>query len=210
MNNSQIHRIHRRHRGLSLAEMLISLAISAALLAATMVAVDTSFRAYADAADQAGTQSATRMLTNRLLMLIRVSTAHGPLLPDGGVDPPVTLNGNTITSNFIELVAPNGDLLQIVYRADDDELWLITTPPPVGGVVQPSLQQPILGGVTAAQFVSTRRMNDEGLWVLERSSIDLTVMPDDDTTLSIEKRDEHHEAAVNPIRIIASTMPRKL
>ena len=72
------HTRHRRHRGLSLVEMLISLAITGLLLAATMVALDVSFRAYADAAEQASSQAASRMIVNRLITMIRTSTAHGP------------------------------------------------------------------------------------------------------------------------------------
>lgn len=186
--------------------MLISLAISAALLVATMVAVDTSFRAYADAAEQASTQAATRMVANRLLTLIRTSTAHGPLVPDAGAVPPVTLNGNIITSNFIELLAPNNDILRIEYRAVDQELWLITTPAGGGADVP----QPVLGGVINAQFIASRRMDNNGAWVLERGTMDLSVLPDDDATLAVEHRKSIEANQTTPIRVIASTNPRKI
>lgn len=200
MDRKQTHRSHRRHRGLSLPELLISLAISAALLVATMVAVDASFRAYNQAAKQASTQAAGRMVINRLVTLIRTSTAHGPLLPDGLANPPVTLNGNMITSNFIEFLSPNNDVIRVEYRAANQQLWLITTPAG-GGTAQP---QPILGGVTNAQFFASRRLNDQGLWVLERGTVDLTVEPDGDATLSAG------HGTSQPIRMIASTKPRKI
>ena len=196
----------RRCRGLSLPELLISLAISAALLVATMVAVDTSFRAYADATEQASTQAATRMVINRLLMLIRTSTAHGPLMPNPLANPPVTLNGNMITSSFIEIEAPNNDILRIEYRPNDQELWLLTTPAG-GGITQ---AQPVLGGVTNAQFFATRRENNQGIWVLERGTVDLSVMPDDDATLDLEQRKASERRTATPIRVIASTKPRKI
>ncbi|MCG8511438.1 MAG: hypothetical protein MI741_19665, partial [Rhodospirillales bacterium] len=60
-------------------ELLISLAITAMLLTATMVAIDASFKAYAAAAETASTQTATRMIVNRLLAMVRTSSAHGPL-----------------------------------------------------------------------------------------------------------------------------------
>jgi len=206
MNNPRP-RFDRQHcRGLSLVELMISLAISAALLVATMVAVDISFRAYADAAQQASTQAATRMVTNRILTLIRTSTAHGPLEPDALAVPPVTLNGNVITSNFFELLAPNNDILRIEYRAADEELWLITTP--AGGGAD--IPQPVLGGVTNAQFFASRRMNDEGLWVLDRATMDLSVLPDDDATFSIEQRNVNEQNQQTAIRMIASTSPRKI
>ena len=211
MNQSNHPPRHRRCGGLSLPELLISLAISAALLVATMVAVDTSFRAYADATEQASTQAATRMVINRLLMLIRTSTAHGPLMPNPLANPPVTLNGNMITSSFIELVAPNNDILRIEYRPNDQELWLLTTPPATDPLNPPPTEsEPIMGGVTNAQFFATRRENNQGIWVLERGTVDLSVMPDDDATLDLEQRKASERRTATPIRVIASTKPRKI
>jgi len=191
----------RRAAGLSLIELLLALAISAMLLTATMVALDASFMAYADASEQASAQAATRMITHRLVTLIRTSTAHGPLLPDAGTDPPVTLSGNTITSYYIELIDPNENVVRVEYRQDEEELWVITTPPGGGATIE----QPLIGGVTACQFFAVRRIDDEtGLWILDRATMDLTVMPGVDATLALEN------GHPQPIRVIASTAPRKL
>lgn len=190
----------RRAAGLSIVETLLALAITAMLLTATMVAVDASFMAYADAAEQASSQAASRMVTHRIMTLMRTSTAHGPLLPDAGSTPPVTLSGNTITSWYIELLDPSNNLMRVEHRAASNELWYVLTPANGGAVIQ----QPLLGGVAAAQFHCVRRMNDEGLWVLERGTIDFTVQPGSDSTLALEN------GRPTPIRIIASTMPRKL
>lgn len=194
-------RRRRRVRGgLSLIELMIALAITAMLLTATMAALDASFRAYADAAEQASTQIATRMIVDRTLTLIRTSTAHGPLEPDPGAVPPITLDSdNIITSSFIELLDPNGDVLRIEYRAASNELWLILDPDGASPIAQP-----LMGGVTQAQFFSRRRRNRDNLWVLERCTIDLTIQPDEDTTLALEN------GRAQPIRVIASTAPRKL
>lgn len=196
-----------RAAGLSLVEMLIALAITAVLLTATMVAIDASFQAYAAAAESASTQSATRMVINRLLTLIRTSTAHGPLLDDPSDTPPVVLlaDGSTIQSHYIQLLNPQGDLIRIEYRnaahaSNPNELWLIIDP--VGG--GPQQQQPIMGGVTACTFYTHRRIDKDGVLVLERGSIDMTVVADDDASLALEG------AELPPIRVIASTMPRKL
>lgn len=75
--------------GLSIVELLISLAITAMLLTATMVAIDASFYAYASAAESASTQTTTRLAVHRLNALIRTSSAHGPLeagLPASGTE----------------------------------------------------------------------------------------------------------------------------
>ncbi len=187
-------------RGLSLVEMLAALAISAMLLTATMVALDASFLAYADASEQASTQAATRMISHRLVTLIRTSTAHGPLEADASTTPPVTLTGNTVTSHFIELIDQNENIIRVEYRADDQELWLHTTPA-AGGATS---EHPLIGGVTNCTFTSLRRYNDDGLLVLERATMDLTVEPDDDATLALEN------GRKTPVRVIASTMPRRL
>jgi len=183
-----------RRRGLTIIEMLVALPIIALLMAATMVAINTSFMAYADAAEQASTHAATRMVTHRLLTLVRTSTAHGPLETEAGV----TLEGSTITSPFIELIDTKGRLIRVEYRSASAEIWLVET---VGETVN---EQPLIGGVTSASFYLSRRLNEDDLWVLERGTMDITVLPDNDNTLAIESG--HTE----PIRMIASTMPRKI
>lgn len=194
-------------KAFSLVEMLIALAITSMLLTATMVAVDASFQAYAAAAESASTQTVTRLVTHRVLTLIRTSTAHGPLQPEaayaeGGINyPAVTLSDDTITSHYIELIDSKGDLLRIEYREPLQQLWVTRTP--FNGVAQPA--QPLLGGVTAAQFFCKRRTDDSGVLVLERGSIDLTIVADDDNSLELEDA-----AARAPIRVVASTMPRRI
>jgi type II secretory pathway pseudopilin PulG len=194
--HKHISRKRRRSLGLSLVEMLISLAITAMLLTATMVAIDASFRAYAAAAESASTQTSTRLVTHRLLSLMRTSTAHGPLLPETGV----TLTGNTLTSSFIELLDPDGNLIRLEYVAADEMLYVTVTP--FGGSV--ATRQPLLGGVTQCEFNLVRRLDDDGVFILDRGTIDFTVEPDADSSLAIEGD------AAEPMRVIASTMPRKL
>lgn len=196
------HQRATRHRsaGLSLVESLVSLAIVAALLTATMVAVDASFQAYAAAAESASTQTTTRMVVHRLLNLVRTSTAHGPLQPNGAANPPVTLTGNTIESNYIELIDNQGRLVTIVYDTANQQLNYSIDPLDGSTVVT----QPLLGGVTNCVFHATRRTNRDGLIVLERASIDLTVVPDADSSLAIEN------AEAVEVRVVASTKPRRL
>jgi Tfp pilus assembly protein PilW len=189
-----------RAAGMSLVELLVSLAITALLLTAVMVATDASFRAYAAAAETASTQTATRMVVHRLLTMIRTSTAHGPLEPDAGANPPVILNGNTIESNYLELIDSQGSFVRIEYRQADQEIWAVITP--MG--TSTAEAQPVLGGVTAATFYATRRIDNDGVLVMERGAVDMTVESDTDSTLAIEADD------VQPIRVIASTRPRKL
>ena len=189
----------RRAAGLSLVELLIALAITAMLLTATMVAIDASFKSYASAAEQASAQSGLRMVTHRLLKLIRTSTAHGPLLPETG-PPEVTLDGVTLTSPYIELLDAQNNIVRVEWRSADQELWVLSTPA-TGGTTE---EHPLLGGVTNAQFFAVRRQDADGLWVLDRATMDVTVQPGADATLALES------GSSAPVRIIASTMPRRL
>ncbi len=191
-----------RHRaGVSLIELLVSLAISAMLLTATMVATDASFKAYAHAAEQASSQAAARMISNRLMTLVRTSTAHGPLQPDATTDPKVTLTSNVLTGPYLEMIDPSGRLIRIEWRKAPEELWMINSK--LDG--SDKIEEPLLGGVTNATFSCVRRRNNANVWVLDRGTMDLTVQPGIDTTLSLEA-----SAVSEPIRVIGSTMPRKL
>lgn len=186
----------RRMAGLSLVELLISLAITAILLTATMVAIDASFRAYAAAAESASTQTSTRLVTHRLMTLMRTSTAHGPLTP--GTD--VSITGNTLESNYIELIDPTGNFIRLDYDPGEEMIYVSVTP--FGGSV--TTRQPLLGGVTECSFSLVRRLDDEGVYILERGTVAFTVEPDADASLAIEGD------AAAPMQVIASTMPRKL
>jgi len=188
-----------RYRGLSVIETLLALAISAMLLTATMVALDASFRAYADAAEQASSQAATRMVTNRLVTMIRTSTAHGPLEADASTTPPVTLDGETVSSHYLELIDSEGRHMRIEYRSTTQELWLVNIP--ASGI---AVEHPILGGVTACSFQCLRRINEEGILVMHRGTMDFTVQPGEDATLTLEN------GKASPIRVVASTMPRRV
>lgn len=183
-----------RNKGLSLVEMLVSLAITALLLTATMVAIDASFKAYAVAAETASTQTATRMVVNRLLTLIRTSTAHGPVL---GADP-----GETIASSYLELIDPEGNFIRVEYRDAVDEIWVIITPFPHDTSVP--VAQPLLSGVTACTFYTHPRLDDDGTPVLARASIEMEVEAANDNTLAIENSE------TPTIKVVASTTPRRL
>ncbi|MDA0991711.1 MAG: hypothetical protein O3A51_13295, partial [Verrucomicrobia bacterium] len=103
-------------------------------------------------------------------------------------------------SPYIELLDPDGNLVRLEYDQTDQMLYVTVTP--YGGSV--ATRQPLLGGVTQCEFKLSRRLDEDGVWILERGSIDFTVQPDKDSSLSIESD------ASEAIRVVASTMPRKL
>ena len=65
-------------RGFNLVELLIALAISAALLTATMVALNASFTAYQMTTEVASTHTIGRLTIERMQALIRTGTDFGP------------------------------------------------------------------------------------------------------------------------------------
>ncbi len=190
--------------------MLIALSISALLLTATMVAVDVSFRAYAIAAESASAQTSTRMVTHRLLAMVRTSVAHEPVTIGPGVsfhepapdDPDVPLDQNTLVSTYLEMLDASNNLIRIEHDADTRRLYLTTTPDAGDGT--PSAPTPLLDNVTECTFFMHRRFDRDGVIVLYRATMDLTVQPDEDPTLTLERGN------TPAIRMIASTMPRRL
>ncbi len=184
--------------------MMIALSITSLLLTATMIAINASFIAYASAAEQASTQAASRMIVHRLLTLIRTGTAHGPLDVadlDGVADAladQVVFNGDLVIGPIFILQQPDGEFIRIEYRADSNELWLVTDP------FGAAAEQPMLSGVTGCVFTLNRRTNEAGNLVLDRGTMDLTAVPAADTTMDLE------QGPSQPVRMIASTMPRKL
>jgi len=196
----------RSMRGVSMVELLLALAISAMLLTATVLAVDASFQSYAVAAESASTQTQTRMVAHRVMMLIRNSTAHEPmtLAQATSFDSSATVSNGVIQTNHIVLLDPDGRLLRIWWDSSNEQLWMAeldistlaekVSPPPT----------PIIDGVTQAIFYCKAREDEQGVLVLERGSLDLQVEAPADSTLDIER------TSTEPMRLIVSTMPRRL
>lgn len=197
-------RSRARCRGLSLAELLVALAITAMLLTATMVAVDASFKSYAVAAESASTQVSTRMVVHRLMTMIRTGVAQGPLTSADEVVgfPTPTYSGNNITSSYMIIEDNRGNLVTLEYRSADNMIYY-TTEPVNGGT---AVTQPLLGGVTSCTFRLRRRRDASTnfAWVLERGSVDMTVQPDADASLGLESGNSP------PIQVVTSTAPRRL
>ena len=198
----------RPARGLSLVEMLVALAISSVLLTATAVAIDTSFKSYAIAAESASTQTATRMVVNRVLTMIRTSTAHGPVSTSEALagQTVTSAGGRLLESSYLELIPPNAPanrLYRLTYDAANQRIMLaeIDFSATVENVVS---YQPIIGGVSRCKFQLLPRRDNHDNIVLERASLDMIVEADDDASLDLEVGN------VPPVRVIASTKPRRL
>jgi prepilin-type N-terminal cleavage/methylation domain-containing protein len=194
----------RRLRGFSLVELLIALAIVAALLTATLVALNASFMAYQATTEVASTHTIGRLTMHRMLSLIRTGDQFGPF--------PTTPLQSTVRSDFIEFMTPNDDVLTLVWKEDADvangypegnALYVVTSD---GGVDTPYL---LLEGVVAQYDDDTPpnrikpfTMEFAKGRVLYRATIDLTIKPDDNMSVMMDGQNEQI------IRLVASAMPR--
>lgn len=184
----------RRRRGFSLIEALVALAITASLMTAVMVALRASFQAYRATTQSASRHTVARMTMHRLLAMLRTGSQFGPY-PANVITDPVLL------SDYVEFATPDGQILRIEYRPDDEALWLILDP---GGSPQSEI---LMSGIAP-------RFDADGVRIppftleyavgprLHRATIDLTITGDPDIELSVEGND------VDPIRLVGSTMPR--
>lgn len=181
-----------RRRGFSLVEMLIALAICAALLAATLVALTASFRAYQATTEQASTHVVGRVILHRMLALVRNGVAFGPL-PDDARE-------RYLSSD--RMVFVDGDGREVEIELDRGTSTLLIS-------VDGSDPEPLLGGVRgpvddAGRPLGAFTLEYENGTRLVRASFDLTVDADDDASVAIEG-DE-----VVPIRLVGTTSPRRL
>lgn len=204
MNSRTITTASRSRRGFNLVELLMALAITAALLAATMVALNASYIAYQHTTRAASTHTISRLAMDRMLTLIRTGEQFGPLPPNP--------NNPIVHSDLIEIITMpdhNGVRQGIVLEWIEAEEALYVSlfdpesPPP----------HPILGthllleGVVAQYDSGGNRIRPFTLEFehgrhLHRATIDLSVIPDDNLSLELEGSQEHI------IRLVATAMPR--
>jgi prepilin-type N-terminal cleavage/methylation domain-containing protein len=181
-----------RARGFSLVEMLIALAISAALLVAVLSALVASFRAYQATTEQASTHVIGRVIMHRMMALVRNGVDFGPL-PEDARDRYV------LTDEFVFV---DEDGREIALRLDRPTSALLMK---VGDAAEQLLLEGVRGPVdeTGAPIGAFTLEFEQGT-TLVRASFDLTVDADDNASVELEG-DE-----VIPIRLVGSTAPRRL
>lgn len=187
-------RIHRTGRGFSLVEMLMALAISALLLTSVFVALDASFKAYQVTTEVASTHTISRLTMHRMLSLIRTGRDFAPFPNDG------SLNA-VIESDFVEFYSTNDVLMRLEYVPDDQTLYLTRD---VGGPTE--VTAAILEAVTqddgAGNYLTPFVLEFESGSQLYRATIDLTLVPDDNMSVSLDGDNQ------DVLRLVASAMPR--
>ncbi len=185
-----------RRRGFNLVEMLIALAISSALLTATMVALDASFTAYQQTTEQASTHTIARLAMHRMLTLIRTGSEFGPQ--------PVNPLDEIVESEMIEFLTTTGDIMVLEWIPVDNRLEIAIVDP---DTLVETTRQTLLEGVVP-QFdengdqVMPFTLEFELGNKLRRATINLSIEADDDVSLDLEGNN------VQPIRLVGSAMPR--
>ena len=181
-------RLRRGHRrGFNLIELLIALAITAALLSATMMALRASFMAYQSTTEVASTHTISRLVMHRMLALLRTGQDFGPL-PDTPLD-------SIVDSNYIEFFTNNGQLITLDWVDADDTLYVVLTDE--NGLETP---YPLLQGVTSCNFTLEYELG----YKLHRATIDMTIVPDDNMSVDLDGDNQL------VIRLVASAMPRMI
>jgi prepilin-type N-terminal cleavage/methylation domain-containing protein len=177
-------------RAFNLVEVMIAVAITAALLTSTMVALNASFVAYERTTEVASTHIVGRLSMDRMLTMLRTGQDFGPF--------PVSPVDRFVESNFIEFVTPGDDVLVIEWRPEDEALYI-----EIDGTAHLLLE-----GVTqrpdgdGGDVVAPFTLEYERGRHLYRATIDLVLVPDDNQSTALDAD------TVEILRLVGSAMPR--
>lgn len=193
-------------RGFSLVEMLIAFTISALLMTACLVALDSSFKSYETTTESASTHVVSRLVMHRIMAMIRQGEEFGPY-PVGVVIP------TRIDSDYVEFVSYRNDAtgerqVTRLEKAEDPQApdtyqlqyqrWDY-----VNGVLQQTFTYPLIRNLKEARFTLEYDIGPR----LTRATVDLSIKPDDVSTVATNI---HTELQSPVVRLISSASPRKL
>lgn len=201
--STNLRRRARSRRGFNLVEMLLALAISAALLTATMVALRASFNAYQRTTEMASTHTISRLAMHRMLTLIRTGQEFGPF----PLDPLETV----VESDEIQFMTGSGAVMRLVWNGPgplgdaalednslyvdfDGQMHLL-----LGGVIA---QYDPVGSIDEADRIPPFTLEYESGRLLYRATINLMIEPDDNLSTDID------QSGMQQIHLVASAMPR--
>lgn len=202
------HRIARaRARGFSLIEMMVALGISAALLTASLAALDTSFKSYQQTSETASTHVVTRIVTHRVLTMIRTGREFAPYPIDV-----LDRAQNPMFTNSIEFVSAEDAAasLREVTRifaeldpeaGDGSQRLMLTLDEFTEGILTASETRVLLRGVLDATFTLEYDIGPQ----LKRATIDLTVEASDVGAAGLNTNWD-----TPTLRLVASASPRLL
>jgi type II secretory pathway component PulJ len=179
-----------------LIELLVALSISAALLTATAVAIDASFKAYAINQEQSDLTQRSRLAIYRMTTMIRQTKLHAPHT--------ATLAGQfaggaTVTDSGIDMFDLNGQAITYTYDATNKQLLAV-----VGGTSHVMCDGVEAFTVRMEPMRSTDSIKTGGGWdLMKRASLVLTVKTTSHTSV------EGEGIGKQTVTMSASVMPRR-
>lgn len=193
--------------GFSLIEMMVALGISAALLTASLAALDTSFKSYQQTSETASTHVVTRIVTHRVLTMIRTGSEFAPYPIDVLDQTQNPMFTNTIEFVSAEDAATNFREVTRIYAeldpdaTDGSQRLMLTLDEFTDGVLTGSETRPLLRGVLDATFTLEYDIGPR----LRRATMDLTVEASDIGDAGLNAGWE-----TPSLRLVASASPRRL
>lgn len=173
-------------RGFTVIELLIGLAISSVLLTGLFASIQSSVDAYERSSADGVNRLTSRLLVERIALLVRTGVSFGPLPSSATID--------EVESNSLEITTQSGQQVTITWNSTDETLELAidgTSATVLGGVTQD------VGGTPIIPFL----LQYENGISLRRVTINLAVVPDPEHLTAMDGEGEI-------IRLTASVMPR--
>jgi prepilin-type N-terminal cleavage/methylation domain-containing protein len=196
---TRIRRGAARRRGFNLVELLLALAISAALLTSTMVALDASFMAYQATTELASTHTVARLALHRMMALIRTGQEFGPF--------PADPNDSIVATDEIEFLTPDGaggfQVMSLRWvesdpLLEDNALYIV-----IAGNSYLLLEGVVPQFDDDGEQVMPFTLEYELGRNLHRATIDLLIEPDDNQSTEVDQ-----SVGGQRIHLVASAMPR--
>jgi prepilin-type N-terminal cleavage/methylation domain-containing protein len=184
-----------RH-GVSLVELLIALSISAALLTATGVAVDSAFKSYSINQERSSMQQRARLAVYRIQTYVRTCKEHAPITSTKVAQ---FATGTIVTDTGIAMFTNAGN--ELTFEIDPVKKQLLM----LDGVTKHVLLEGVdLFTVKMEPLKSAAALKTGGNYdLLKRASIVLTLHPTDDGA------DTNTDGQSQTITLSASVMPRR-
>jgi len=209
LNPAALHRSTGRinRSGFSIVEMLVALSITATLLTATMVALDSSYKSYKITTEGASTNVISRMVMHRVMTMIRTGDNFGPYPVD-----PLDTAQNPVSSNEMEFETFRDDATDrwrivrlerwtaTIAAQGPFELWYVQIDF-TDGVESAREQRPLITGVEDVSFTLEYDVGPR----LARATVDFTVRPNDFQEASFQ-----NDLETPTIRLVSSVSPRRL
>jgi type II secretory pathway pseudopilin PulG len=186
----------RKVRGIALVEVLVAIGISALLLTATAVALNTAVRAYHINQQQALLLQHSRVAMTRMLSTVRRSKLHAP---DTSSLASQFAAGATTTGTGIAMYDQNGVMVTYRYDAPTRTVQMV-----IGSTAYPLVHGVDEFTVSMEPMRSSTSVRTGGGWdLLRRATILLTLRNVGQTTMELEGFGDQS------LTLSASVMPRR-